>query len=340
MMDEGKETKACCPAGSMGEAPAFASNSNNHVQGTMVEIPAPTPPSKDEDSSNHHQLSDMPCYMTGAPLSTADSIVVIFTDVYGLESGRHKVFADLLVAATTTSSSNTAVLIPDLFRGDPILKPWIPSTSFATELLGSALGAPGMVYRIKTQYPPHKVEADVFQLLLPWIQSQIQSQVQEQVQSTTVKLSCIGFCFGGWVVGRVLGYDSSDSDSNNTSNNNSNSLQFQCGVGIHPSFQPNVVHGESQLEMATRIRKPILLLPANNDYDLKPGSEVVDAIVANINNSCNNGNGKDESSTTVSIEFPTMNHGWVTRGDSNDPDIAAEQERALQLAVEFIQKHG
>ena len=142
------------------------------------------------------------------------------------------------------------------------------------------------------------------------------------------------------MVGRILGHRQRQS------------LCFQCGIGIHPSFQPNLLHMESTTAMAERIHRPILLLPAWNDVDMKPGTAVVNAITNKLQSLKKKDSEdsdtplnefelkSDEEPPTVSIEFPTMIHGWVSRGNPKDPNVAAEQERALQLTVDFIQKHS
>ena len=357
------------------------------LQGHMIEITPPSaavaaaaaaPPPSDSPSSSSSSssssslvgLQPMPCYCTGAPLATASSVVVVFTDVYGIEAGHHKVFADCLVerfmAPTTASTTanateeTVAVIIPDLQRGTPILQPWLTmssSFSFARDMVDSFLGSPGMAVRVKKDYPPHKIEQEIFQMILPFLQRQrrhAKNNTNTNTNTNTTKgkksfkLSCVGFCFGGWVVGRVLGCPA------NHNNHTTTGGGFQCGVGIHPSFHPNLLHGERQTTMAERISKPMLLLPAWNDVDYKPNTKVVDIMTANRlqqqqlrrsnnnaknNNNNNNNDGEEVEPPVVSIEFPTMMHGWVSRGDPTDANVAKEQERALQLTVEFLQKH-
>lgn len=315
----------CCPRDSL--PPASVLHAQD-PQGTVTEISPP---------EGLVGMLPMPCYCTGVPLKKATRIVVVFTDVYGMDSGHHKVFADTLAERLSEDAKEqVAVVIPDLFRGTPILQPWMSNDNMTKDIMGSLMGAPGMVYRLKTSYPPDKVEADIFHLLLPFLTE------QTSANAFTVKLSCVGFCFGGWVVGRVLGYTQRQP------------MVFQCGVGIHPSWQPNLVHLETQSTMAERIHRPILLLPAWNDVDLKPNTALVNIVASklqtkkktaqtqsnfNVAESVQDDDDKSEC-PTVSIEFPTMMHGWVTRGDPTDPNVAAEQERALQLAVDFIQKHS
>lgn len=348
----------CCPPGSLGPAKVHPSRT---PQGTLTTIPAP---------SSLLGIECMPCYCTGSPLATATQIIVLFTDVYGMESGHHKVFADCLAERLndgqqqqqqqTTNHHQVSVVIPDLFRGQPIMRPWLENTSFLKDMVGSLFGAPGMVFRIKN-YPPQKVEQEIFQMILPWLQ-------EEAPKATS--LGGVGFCFGGWVVGRVLGFESTaekdaatttttttDDSSNHDEATIAPRLSFQCGVGIHPSFDPNILHGEAPATMAARIFKPMLLLPGWNDISMKPGSNVVNIMTQNrmqqmqksadsaASTADNETKQEDtdkqkEETVIVSVEFPSMGHGWVTRGDPSDPKVAAEQEKALEMTVEFIQKHA
>ena len=85
-----------------------------------------------------------------------------------------------------------------------------------------------------------------------------------------------------------------------------------------------------------------------NDFDLKPASELVNTmkearnqVLERLEADDGDYNPKAQDIPFVaSIEFPTMLHGWVSRGNPADPNVAAAQERALQLTVDFIQKHS
>jgi len=414
---------SCCPQGSMGPATVLF---QQKPRGYMITIPSP-PIVEDTNNTNNNnndddhddvdhdnnndasipaaiEIESMPCYCTGAKLNADTTMIVtVFTDVYGLDAGHHKVFADQLAeqlavvstaiiatqsssssdtttTTTTTNNNNTkrkkknskeviSVIVPDLQRGIPILQPWINTKSnsndnnddysnnndqqqqqhrqydysLSKDLVGSLLGSPGMVYRIKQYYPPSKVEQDVFQLIIPFLQKQCPN---------ATKLSCVGFCFGGWVVGRILGksFPTTTTTTENESNKyqqqqqqqqqQQHSLSFSCGVGIHPSFQPNLLHGELTTTMAERIQHPMLLLPAWNDVDMKPNSKIVQIMTRNWKERMAGHIQKQkEEEPIVSIEFPTMMHGWVSRGDYTDPKIATEQKRALDVTVSFLWNH-
>lgn len=280
---------SCCPPGSIGFAPL----STSVPKGKVLDIAPP------KGSS----LLGMTCYWTGASLdSSLDYVVVIFSDVYGMETGNHKTFADSLAERL---GSKAAVVMPDLFRGNPIMQPWFPS--LISEMGGSVFGAPGMLYRIKINHPPEVIERDLRYLIVPWLAERVGDQMD---------LSCVGFCFGGWVVGRALSMID---------------LPFKAGVGIHPSFKPELMHLGTEQALAERIgKKPLLLLPAWND-DLKPNNRVVQIMAE----------ARGVPADEVSIEeFNAMRHGWVSRGDSTDTEVAKNQDRALELAANFIMKYS
>jgi len=239
-------------------------------------------------------------------LASAASIVVVFTDVYGFDSARHKRFADDLASEI---GGDTVVIVPDLFRENPILQPWFPEylpAWFGTKLLG---GLP-MLYRLKFSFDEAQVvEREIKRTVLPWL--------AEVAVKSYRSLSCVGFCYGGWVVGRTLALLPD---------------HFRCGVGIHPSFNVGMVHGSTEAEVAEGVgATPLLLLPAGNDSDsIKPGGAACQILAT----------ARGVRDEDVSLPFETMVHGWVSRGDTRDAGVAKEQARALELAAEFLRKHN
>lgn len=109
--------------------------------------------------------------------------------------------------------------------------------------------------------------------------------------------------------------------------------RFQCGVGIHPAFIPEKIHGgySAELELASKMDRPCLLLPASNDNAVKVNSPIVKCMARARG---------DVPENEISVEFPTMKHGWVSRGDARDSEIAQQQERALQMTTDFIKEHS
>lgn len=249
------------------------------------------------DADGAHPL---PVYLTGTELNKAKRIVLVFTDVFGIDTGNHKVVADRL----GRNLANTAVVIPDLFRGEPILTEgpeWIPKA-----ILRNGVYLAQIVYQCKFRITKDALDRDLVDILLPWIRQ----------RNTVAQVSCVGFCFGGWLTAHILALS------------NNRDLPFVCGVGIHPSFKIETIHGRTEAYLAERVgTKPLLLLSAQND-NLHPGNESVEILAKN----------RGVESSSVAVSFDSMIHGWVTRGDSSDPSVKEEQDRATQLTISFIEE--
>mmetsp|Transcript_10191 Transcript_10191/g.15559 ORF Transcript_10191/g.15559 Transcript_10191/m.15559 type:complete len:433 (+) Transcript_10191:55-1353(+) len=244
-------------------------------------------------------LPPIPFYWTGAPIrSSPRRVVIMFADVYGMNSGNHKMVADAI--ADLLDRKKTAVMIPDLSRGNPLLQPH-------TNLSTAALGA--MLVRLKLKNRPERIERDLTEMLFPWLASQFEDV-------SKVSFSCVGFCHGAWIMARALALK--------------NSL-FECGVGIHPSFMAEEVQGGSSENLAEKIGSvPCLLLPASNDQDLKAFSKPSLVLAKS----------RGVKMGEVVKDFDTMSHGWVTRGDSSDKAIAKKQEEAVEAVTSFILRYS
>jgi len=251
----------------------------------------------------------MQCYITGASLTSPDlkRIVLVFTDVFGYEAGNHRLFSDVLAKRLGgPTAGTTAVLVPDLFRGNPICQP-LP---FLPDALGLMATLPAFLYRMRFNHPPQVVERDLTELILPWIQSQVPNVAE-------LGISCVGFCFGGWIVARSLALDN---------------FPMKCGVGVHPSFMvESAVHWGNESDLVAKIGpKPILLLPAGNDSNkIKVGGSHTKALAEMRN----------VPETIISMEFPNMKHGWVSRGDGTDAAVAECQEEAMEAVSKFLEQN-
>jgi len=100
-----------------------------------------------------------------------------------------------------------------------------------------------------------------------------------------------------------------------------------AGVSIHPSHSVMIPQmGEDEAEILGQVEAPQLFLPTMTDSDnVKPGG-LGETVLA-------------EKGLEVSVvPFLTMRHGFLTRGDISDPDVAAEVSRAMNVTVDFIEK--
>ena len=143
-------TSPCCPKGSVGAAA-------NNPEGSGQWIVA---------KGEKYGRPDMDIYAAGSAISEAEKIVVIFTDVFGVRSGNHRVIADIL--GKNLAGEKVAVLVPDLFRGNPALQPWFNGN------VGALCGVLGMIYRLKYVYNfENTVKRDICEFLLPFLKSKV-----------------------------------------------------------------------------------------------------------------------------------------------------------------------
>ncbi|ETN08411.1 hypothetical protein PPTG_12209 [Phytophthora nicotianae INRA-310] len=101
-------------------------------------------------------------------------------------------------------------------------------------------------------------------------------------------------------------------------------------VSFHPSWNvEQLVNGEGAVEKMTEsIRVPQLLCAAGNDPPLVSEGGVVEKILK--------ANPAIAKQSNV-VNFPDMIHGWVSRGDIDNPATKEAVKKAWHLAREFIQ---
>jgi dienelactone hydrolase len=302
----------CCPPGGLGPAPLC----DRTPKGKMIEWDVIS----SSASSSKSPLSKLRVYKVGDACGTSGGsdievdntttsraphrAVVVFTDVYGLDSGNHQVFCDTIQERLNTSYPTT-VYCPDLFHGRPLMHQWGLSDD-----MNATLG--GLLYSlwgIRGRCSAVNIDRNLMEIIQP------------NIRATGCMLPCgvVGFCFGGWVVGRAL----SVNDTNNV---------FGAGVGIHPAFQiePLAYGGTTEMELAERTRnKPVLFLPAKQDVGLKPETDVVKYMARR----------RAKTPDQISIPFESMPHGFVARGDFLGLQYKDAQEKAIGLTVDFLEEH-
>uniref|UniRef100_A0A6B2LGN8 Dienelactone hydrolase domain-containing protein n=1 Tax=Arcella intermedia TaxID=1963864 RepID=A0A6B2LGN8_9EUKA len=120
----------------------------------------------------------------------------------------------------------------------------------------------------------------------------------------------LGFCWGNWVVFHASGEIS----------------EIKAGASAHPSAVRICQTFEENLDqIVDKIHIPNLVLSAVNDPEsVKPGgvySEKLSKVGGEI------------------FEYKDQNHGWVTRGDLNDPQVEAAVKDSTQKIISFFTKH-
>ncbi|CAJ1350743.1 unnamed protein product [Effrenium voratum] len=158
----------------------------------------------------------------------------------------------------------------------------------------------------------HKSDAEK----LTWLAKFPEGRVCEDLQAVITwlqskgvnRIGSVGFCWGAWAICKASACG----------------LALQCGVAAHPSTKiERTVFGADEVALAGAVRMPMLLLPAGSDpAELKPQGLVAQALQQG-----------------ASVEFPDMVHGWVTRGDLQDPAVKRDVERALGLILNHLRSY-
>eukprot|EP00747_Dinoflagellata_sp_TGD_P215998 gnl/TRDRNA2_/TRDRNA2_88623_c1_seq1.p2 gnl/TRDRNA2_/TRDRNA2_88623_c1~~gnl/TRDRNA2_/TRDRNA2_88623_c1_seq1.p2 ORF type:complete len:192 (+),score=33.70 gnl/TRDRNA2_/TRDRNA2_88623_c1_seq1:356-931(+) len=149
----------------------------------------------------------------------------------------------------------------------------------------------------------------------PWdttMRPKIEALIGHVQKEGAKKIGMVGFCWGGWVVCHT----------------SADFPVISCGVIPHPSVTvEQSAFGGNSPALAAKVQCPILFLPSANDgTDYSEGGKIFDAV-------------KARNKDTASQKFPTMMHGWTTRGDVSKDKVKKEVEAAIVLTTEYLDKH-
>lgn len=121
-----------------------------------------------------------------------------------------------------------------------------------------------------------------------------------------------GSCYGAWVALRL-------------------SLEIpdcKAGIGFHPSYQVESMHGGDIKNVAEKVTAPQILFPAENDpAEIKEDGALIKLLQSKTG-------GKSETHT-----FTTEVHGFMNRGDLNNPATKKAHDEVLRLTGEFLKKN-
>lgn len=164
--------------------------------------------------------------------------------------------------------------------------------------------APGLLAPINT--PWAKAEEALRTGVLPYL---------EQRGCTPGRAGIVGFCWGAWVVMRACAEFAG---------------AFACGASAHPSVSGMTTRwGEDEPALLRAVRAPQLVLASKDEpASWKPGGTAEQTLRAA-------GGGP----ATVFREFGSMSHGFVPRGNIDDPAVAVEVSRAMEYIKGFLGKH-
>ncbi len=101
-----------------------------------------------------------------------------------------------------------------------------------------------------------------------------------------------------------------------------------CSAGAHPSVTlEDRFFGGSSVTVMEKVQVPTLLLPAKNDPDsYRAGGELFAALQAG---------GNTESETHSYLDVV---HGWVNRGDINDPVVKENVTKAVEQITAWLRR--
>jgi len=144
-----------------------------------------------------------------------------------------------------------------------------------------------------------KLQIDVVETLIPYARSQ-----------GATCLGAAGTCWGAYMVARLCQY-----------------TDFQAGASLHPAITfVTEVLGEDVYELLEEVTCPQLLLTAGNDHDNEKKAGLADKIWG-----CMPFGDKCQYR-----EYPDMVHGWVTRGDTRNIEVANAAKAALNSLLAFF----
>lgn len=221
--------------------------------------------------------------------------VLAFPDVFGVDSARVKQDAEKL------GELGYAVVVVDLAHGDYMSGGNLPE--WLLKVLNSVGIATFVMRRWLAKHSYEKEAAQSIRDALTFLQS----------EAGVESVSSYGYCWGAWI-GAV--------------HCASENPVVKGHVSFHPSWAAeNLLYGDGAVEKLTkRITVPQLLLAASNDPEFVSGGGSVERIL------------KDNpgiSALSKVVDFPDAIHGWVNRGDLDDPRTKANVVKAWEEAIAF-----
>lgn len=124
-------------------------------------------------------------------------------------------------------------------------------------------------------------------------------------------IGCLGFCWGIWV-----GFKASAAG-----------FPLKAGAGAHPSIRLEEYHGSTPKKLSELVNCPMMIASARNDPpNVQEGGTVEQILKARFPQS-------------FIKSFPDVDHGWVSRGNLEDPVISQSVSEALSAITTFLQEN-
>ena len=219
--------------------------------------------------------------------------LIMIPDIWGWDSGRTRVIADYF------SDKGFFVIVPKLLV--PALEGGTDGDGFPADFDMSVRGA---------EFAPYMKSITWDGIMKPRISAILDYLANNGIN----KVAMSGYCFGGWVCVKTH-------------------VDFGDKVAAitipHPSITlEDRVYGGSSLELCSKVKCPILLLPAGNDPDVyRPGGELYETFKTN------------NTASEVSLDFTNMTHGWVPRGDLTADGVSEGVQKAIDLMLAYYAKN-
>lgn len=237
-------------------------------------------------------ISGAEFYAVGS--SSAKVGVLIAPDIFGWSSGRTRSIADHLA-----QTHNAYVVIPKFL-----------SPPFEGGTDGDGLPA-------NFDWATRMGDVRPWMQGLSWeasLRAVAMATLGHMIAAGVEKIGLLGFCWGGWVCAKLL----ADSDMPE---------QVVCAISPHPSvLRAEEQRGGDGLDLASKARRPFLLMPAGNDEGYRPGDVFFEAL-------------KTAQPGSEVADFPEMKHGWVPRGELEDPAVKRDAELAITIVSKYLALH-
>ena len=118
----------------------------------------------------------------------------------------------------------------------------------------------------------------------------------------------LGCCWGGYVIAEMMASEDL-------------SKRVVAGAGMHPSVGIAGLYSKDDLEIVKAMKVPVLWLPTKGDSDdYREGGKLLTA----------------SPPGSTFIDYPTVSHGFFTRGDSKDEVVAMNVEKGVADILAFF----
>eukprot|EP00937_MAST-01D_sp_MAST-1D-sp2_P007529 g7529.t1 len=245
-------------------------------------------------------IGGMECYVSW-PAGGATCAVIVFQDIFGIHSGRHKQFCDML------AEKGYGALAPDLTaRHSIVSEPPQYGCSlwcFCSLLCGVCCGGLGRAQRALSW------ESSMRDIVLGNV-------VPLARQKGATRMAAVGFCFGSYGAMHCGTVPET----------------FACVASFHPSTEHFCkAAGEDDLELCRRIRAPQLVVATSMESARwKPGGAAQAA--------CEEpGAGGSARAGSTWVLEQKQRHGFMMRGDTSNAETLATIRRHMCRLFGFLE---